>query len=227
MYCVPAAELDASAPMVGGLASALFPPAAPVGAEGVAGGAAAAAEVAGGVASGAAAAVRVAEDAEAPVNADVPASSWDESESLLISLSDSTAKLISAAYTARQWFDTPSPDRAVLPDMSVALFYRLVLFCDIEARISLKVVCSLYTEVRTVWVAALATGAQPFPRALLQLYDMAIPGVTFSAIARHTLAGDVPGPTSHGAAPGPASDLPMGTGESLGFCSGGKADGAT
>jgi len=134
--------------MVGGVASALFPPAAPVGAEGVAGGAAAAAVAVGG-AGDADAAVRVAEDADAPANAAVPASAWDDSETLLTSLCDSTAKLISAVYTARQWFDTPLPQRAVLPDMSVALFYRLVLFCDIEARIALKVVCSLYTEVRT------------------------------------------------------------------------------
>ena len=108
----------------------------------------------GGVAGCAAAAVSVAEDAKAPVNAAVPASAWDKSELLLTSLSDSTEKLISAAYTARQWFNTQSPDCAVLPDLSAALFYRPVLFCDIEARIAVKVVCSLYTEVPTVaWVA--------------------------------------------------------------------------
>ena len=94
----------------------------------------------------AAAAVSVAEDAEAPVNAAVPASAWDKSELLLTSLSDSTEKLISAAYTARQWFNTQSPDCAVLPDLSAALFYRPVLFFDIEARIAVKVVCSLYTQ---------------------------------------------------------------------------------
>ena len=124
---VPMAEFEAAAPLAGLLSTAMCQRIAPG---------------AWGEADAAAQSTPVAEGAAAPVNAAVLGALWNEDSMLM--LDECTHNLVAAAATARAWFDTPR--RAMLPSLSAQSLYRVVMLCDIDARLSSRVFCSLGAE---------------------------------------------------------------------------------